>query len=540
MRTFVLSMLLLAAALSGTAMAEMSVQAIKLADGLVSPITAKSAADDSGRLFVVDQVGQIWILQNGRLMAEPFLDVSDRLVDLNPGYDERGLLGLAFHPQYQENGRFYVFYSAPLRESAPDTWDHTNVIAEFRVSESDPNMADAGSERILLEIDHPQGNHNGGTLEFGPDGYLYISEGDGGGANDVGEGHSEIGNGQDVTDLLGNVLRIDVDGPEPYGIPSDNPFVDADGRDEIFAYGLRNPYRFSFDRGGSHEIYLGDAGQDLYEEVNIITLGGNYGWRIREGFHCFNPDEPDNPPPDCPDTGYLGEPLIAPILEFPNTNNPNEPGLAVTVIGGYVYRGQKMPTLEGDYIFGGFSRTFEPDGILLRGWEDQGQWNMEEILVQVPQSPRNQGTRFAHYIRGFGEDSSGEVYVMASDSLGPSGRSGKVFILTGGRNTDEPRSSSTSDLAGSGQTVNWGSSVIAGKNSELSFSVPRETSVELSVFDVAGRQVRALMNAPVSAGLHEASWDGRDDSGSNLPSGVYFFRLATTEGLATRRVILTR
>ncbi|NJK85753.1 MAG: PQQ-dependent sugar dehydrogenase [Bacteroidales bacterium] len=233
------------------------------------------------------------------MVNTPFLDIRDKIIQLNSGYDERGLLGLAFHPEYAENGRFFVYYSAPLRDEAPDWFNHTSVISEFAVS-VDNNVADENSERIVMQIDQPQGNHNGGTLAFGPDDNLYISLGDGGGGDDVAAGHVEDwyefnagGNGQDIElNLLGSILRIDVDGEEPYAVPSDNPFVEGEGLDEIYAYGFRNPYRFSFDMEGGNEMYVGDAGQELWEEVSIVESGKNYGWNVKEGTHCFSAENP--------------------------------------------------------------------------------------------------------------------------------------------------------------------------------------------------------------------------------------------------------
>ncbi|MDD2788311.1 PQQ-dependent sugar dehydrogenase, partial [Methanoculleus sp.] len=210
--------------------------------GFTMPVALASPDDGTGRLFVADLPGVIRVIDAG--VNEPFLDITGRVVDLRTGYDERGLLGLAFHPKFRENGRFFVYYSAPLRDGAPEGWDHTSRVSEFAVST--PNRADPGSERMILEVDQPQANHNGGSIAFGPDGYLYIPLGDGGGANDVGRGHPPGGNGQDIETLLGKILRIDVDGEKPYGIPADNPFVGREGRDEIYAYGLRNPWRTAF------------------------------------------------------------------------------------------------------------------------------------------------------------------------------------------------------------------------------------------------------------------------------------------------------
>ena len=240
-----------------------------VADNFVSPIGVVAVPDNTGRLLVIDQIGRGWVIDgNGNKLPAPFIDLTSRMVTLNPGFDERGLLGLAFHPNYANNGRFFVYYNAPPRPGGPTPttfWNNLARFSEFRVSASDPNIADAGSERVFLEIDDPQLNHNGGTLVFGPDGYLYISIGDGGGANDTPVGHvpdwylpNAGGNGQDVeANLWGSILRLDMDGAQPYGIPADNPFVGGPGLDEIYAYGFRNPYRMSFDMRGAHKFICG-------------------------------------------------------------------------------------------------------------------------------------------------------------------------------------------------------------------------------------------------------------------------------------------
>jgi glucose/arabinose dehydrogenase len=409
-----------------------------VAEGLASPVTLTSPGDGSGRLFVVDQVGLIRVLMpDGTLRPEPFLDVRNRMVALMPGFDERGLLGLAFHPQYATNGRFFVYYSAPLRIGGPAGFNHTSHISEFRVSAGDPNSADPASERVLLQIDKPQFNHNAGTLLFGPDdGDLYISIGDGGGANDVGLGHvadwyadNGGGNGQDVEqNMLGSILRIDVDGGAPYGIPPGNPFAASPGLDEVWAYGLRNPYRMSFDRGGSHQLFVADVGQNRFEEVNIVTGGGNYGWNVKEATHCFDAEAPNQEPASCPDVvgpGHprTGDPLIDPIIEYPQARLG---GPGVAVVGGHVYRGSDLPQFRGRYIFGDWSRSFgQPDGTLFVAKPRKGGlWNMQELRVAT--SPTG---RLNARLLGFGEDAAGELYVLTTNNAGPSGATGRVLKL---------------------------------------------------------------------------------------------------------------
>jgi glucose/arabinose dehydrogenase len=404
-----------------------------VADGFTQPVALAADPTGAGRLLVVDQIGLIRIVMpDGSVLPAPFLDVRDRMVALMPGFDERGLLGLAFHPDYTANGRFFVYYSAPLRDGAPAGFDNTTHIAEFRVS-ADPNVADPASERILLQVDQPQFNHAGGTVLFGPDGHLYVSLGDGGGADDVGLGHvedwyatNEGGNGQDVTEnLLGNILRIDVDGGDPYGIPADNPFVGREGLDEIWAYGLRNPYRFSFDRA-TGALLAGDAGQNLWEEVSVIQKGGNYGWNVKEGTHCFSTADPSTSPPDsfCPDADPDGVPLLDPVIEYANARSPGG-GLGLSVVSGHVYRGSAIPQLRGRYVFGDWSRSFAPDGTLFVAKpRARGLWQIQELRIAG-----DPDGRLGHFVLAFGEDAAGELYVLTTDTAGPTGDTGKVYRL---------------------------------------------------------------------------------------------------------------
>lgn len=404
-------------------------------DGFVSPIGLVPIPDNTGRLVVIDQIGTLWVLDaSGNKMPTPFIDLTSRMVTLSPGFDERGLLGVAFHPDYASNGRLFIYYNAPPRAGGPtatDPWNNLARFSEFRIS-SDPNIVDMSSERVFLEIDDPQFNHNGGTLVFGPDGYLYISIGDGGAADDNAPGHVEDwyatnagGNGQDLeANLWGNVLRLDMDGAMPYGIPADNPFVGKPGPDEIYAYGFRNPYRMSFDMGGSRRLFLGDAGQNLYEEVDIVEKGGNYGWNVKEGTHCFSTETPGTSLSECPGIDPLGNRLIDPVIEMLNSANPASGIKTLTVIGGHVYRGA-IKGLKGDYVFGSFSKTFNPA---------QG-----ELFVAKPAGPRlwpfieiplaSFADHLGAFVKGFGQDLEGEIYVATSTALGPSGTTGKVYKL---------------------------------------------------------------------------------------------------------------
>ena len=405
-------------------------------DGLVSPIGVVAIPDNSKRLAIIDQIGKVWLAdENGTKSSVPLIDVTSKMITLSPGYDERGLLGLAFHPDFKTNGRFFVYYQLPPRPGAPaggTAWNNLSRISEFKVSGANPNVADMASEKVLLEWDDPQSNHNGGTIEFGADKYLYIAIGDGGGANDVGPGHVEDwytvnagGNAQNIeANLFGKILRIDVNRGTPYGIPEDNPFVNKPGRDEIFAYGFRNPFRFSFDMGGAHQLYAGDAGQVLYEEVSIVKKGGNYGWNVKEGTHCFSTANNKVELPSCPSVDVFGIPLTDPIIELNNWQNPKG-GKATTVIGGNVYRGHSIRGWDGKYIFGTFSQspTTANGELFMASPRGSGLWSFEEIALKS--HPEDLG----YYLKGFGQDRKGEIYLTVSSILGPTGTTGKVLKL---------------------------------------------------------------------------------------------------------------
>jgi glucose/arabinose dehydrogenase len=420
-----------------------------VATGFVAPMDVVSANDGTGRLFIVDQIGDVYtVFSNGTKLPVPFLSVKDRMVPLSPGYDESGLLSLTFHPNFTNNGRIYVHYSAPLSPEAPPDWDSAVHISEFTVSTMNPNVVNMSSERILMIVDKPQFNHNGGPVVFGADGFLYIPIGDGGGANDEGVGHTNAtGNAQDLTKALGKVLRIDVDhdnlyngstviftgnnitGVRPYSIPLDNPFLgNASVLPEICTYGHRNPAYATMYSNSTNVLFIAEAGQNLFEEVDLIVKGGNYGWRLREGTHCFNASSPNNPPSNCSTVGSLGEPLIGPIFEGGHD-------LGVVVVGGKIYHGSVLPEFRDKYVFGYF--TFSPkligDNTVFvasppANWSvsqlpgsatnlqpaDIEMWPAQRINIDNALLMNATGI-----VRAISADQNGELYILASSVLGP-------------------------------------------------------------------------------------------------------------------------
>jgi glucose/arabinose dehydrogenase len=341
--------------------------------GLTQPEGLVNAGDGSGRLFILEQAGLIRILKDGALLPAPFLDLTQKVECCG----EKGLLGLAFHPDFSENGYLFVdFTEKQVRKLY-------TIIARYRVSSSDPNQADPASEKILLKIEQPFQNHNGGQLAFGPDGFLYIGMGDGGSEGDP------LGNGQSLQTLLGKILRIDVDHGDPYGVPSDNPYVNGGGLWEIWAYGLRNPWRFSFDRS-TGDLYIGDVGQDAWEEIDYLPGGSpgdaNFGWSYYEGSHPYRGSPP------------AGMQFVMPVAEYSHDYGD-------AVIGGYVYRGKNLTAWQGVYLYGDYGSG--------KVWG----------LLHLPDGSWQNALMFdtGRKISSFGVDENGEIYLVDDN--------GSIFML---------------------------------------------------------------------------------------------------------------
>lgn len=346
-------------------------EAVRVFTGLSSPVDLQAPPGDTARVFIVEQSGTIRIARSGALLARPFLNVSS----LVSGGSEQGLLGLAFHPQYATNGRFYIHYT----NTAGDT-----RLVGYQAS-SDPDSADPAGT-LILSVDQPFTNHNGGQIAFGPDGYLYLALGDGGSGGDP------QGNGQSLTTLLGKILRLDVDGAPPYAIPPTNPFAGRnDARQEIWSYGLRNPWRFAFDSSGG-TMWIGDVGQGDWEEIDVEPAGAggrNYGWNRMEGAHCYPPGSA------CDTTG-----LIRPLLEYDHNS-----GCSVT--GGVVYRGAALPELGGSYFYGDFCTGLVRSARL-------GPGNTVESRDWTGVLRRATGGTMTQ-LSAFGLDGRGELYLLLHD-----------------------------------------------------------------------------------------------------------------------------
>ena len=443
---------------------------------LTRPVFLTHAGDGSNRIFIVEQPGRIQVFANEENpAADLFLDISSQV---NSGPNEAGLLSMAFHPSYAENGRFFIYYT---------TGSLVSRLAEFAVSPGG-NSANLASEQILLEVVQPAGNHNGGQLAFGPDGKLYVGLGDGGSSGD------RFGNGQNRSTLLGSILRLDIDSaPGSYAIPHDNPFVgnDRGWREEIWAWGLRNPWRFSFDRL-TGQLWTGDVGQNAWEEVDLIEPGQNYGWNRMEGFHCFSPAS------NCDSTG-----LALPVVEYGHAE-----GRSIT--GGYVYRGPQS-FLQGVYLYGDF--------VSRRIWGlryEHGEVVANEQLVIAPSG-----------ISSFGEDEKGEVYVLGLD--------GTLYVL------EAPEPERPTVVSRLSTQVPFSFELSQNRpnpfnaQTTVSFSVPAAARSILEVFDLRGQRAMVALNQRLPPGRYELRLDF-----SGLASGTYFYRLRSGVDEKTLKLTLIK
>jgi glucose/arabinose dehydrogenase len=405
------------------AKSEVRVELQPVASGLGSPVLLVAAPDKAGRLFVVDQSGVVRTIEDGKLREEPFLDVTQRLVELKPSFDERGLLSIAFDPGFNDakspgHRRVFAYTSEPTTEHATFPYrhgadappDHHAVIAAWKVA-ADGLQVDPASRVEVMRVVEPQFNHNGGMIAFGPDGLLYIGFGDGGSANDLGPGHNpDGGNAQDQQTPLGKMLRIDVNGRDStngaYGLPKDNPFSKGGGLPEIFAIGLRNPWRWNF---SGDKLLVGDVGQNKLEMIHHVELGKNYGWRLKEGTFKFNvtgtiDDDLTGLPPG----------LTPPILQYDRDEG-------TSVIGGFLYRGRIFPALAGKYVFGDYRNGKTFSGRLFHAAIPNGE--IRELVIG------KDDRELGFLLKGFGIDAAGELYLCGSTQPGPTGTGGVVMKL---------------------------------------------------------------------------------------------------------------
>ncbi len=472
---------------------DVTVKLVPVADGLVAPNSAQAAPGLPGILFVGDQVGIIWAIDLAKGKRKPFLDVSELLVELGalpdfliaagfPQFDERGLLGFAFHPDFASNGLLYTYTSQPVAGAADYSTipeggqaNHQSVLTEWRAR--NPKNPVAGvhpkSAREILRVDEPQFNHDGGSMAFGPDGLLYVTLSDGGGQDDKDDpwppfpdiiGHGDTGNGQNINNPLGSILRIDVNGSNSangnYGIPPDNPFTAVqgcdDGCDEIYAYGFRNPFRMSFD-SETGDLYAGDVGQNDIEEVDVVVKGGNYGWNRKEGSFFFDPNGDMNGFATTVDPGDVPADVIDPVAEYNNNIPPDAGGDGHAIIGGFVYRGSAIPELAGRYVFGDFSIKFlfsdGPQGCLIDLEEGetcdladriigaQGRlFYLDEANLVAEDGTTTKSAVLEFIIEGrealgmavmgFGQDADGELYLLGNATGTPLNNKGVVLRIS--------------------------------------------------------------------------------------------------------------
>lgn len=442
--------------------------------GYESPVGIEHAGDS--RLFIVERGGKIWIATvRGKKKPGPFLDISDRLTSAG---GEQGLLGLAFDPNYKSNGYFYVNYTNPEGDTH---------ISRFKVSDADPDVADADSEVVLLTQEQPYTNHNGGQIKFGPDNYLYIALGDGGSGGDP---HNYA---QDPSTFLGKMLRIDVStasGEKMYSIPSDNPYVGAEGYlEEIWATGLRNPFRFSFDRT-TGDLWIADVGQDGWEEVNYRAAGSeggeNYGWSCFEGTHDFKAD--------C---NYNNGPLVAPIVEYAHGPDP----CSASITGGHVYRG-RFPNMKGKYFYADYCK-----GTIATIYQENGEWVNKDLATLNPFS-----------YTSFGENWIGELFLADASK-------GIIYLLYDG-NVFDPAllKESTKEVAIYPNP--------AASKFTIAVNTPRSEVYEIKIMDQMGKVVYAASRL-AETGLNE--WEM---NAQNFKPGLWFLRLESAEGTINKRFFI--
>ena len=432
----------------------------------LQPLDYEEPDDGTNRVFIVTQEGVIYVVpknDSSVSVKKVFLDIKDRITSGG----ETGLLGLVFHPDYKNNGYFYLNYTAPspLRTR----------IVRYSIDKSDPDKADKNSELILLEVNQPFVNHNAGQLRFGPDGYLYFGLGDGGSGGDPNN------NAQNRSVLLGKMLRIDVnktEGGNNYAIPPDNPYANnAQGfRPEIFAYGFRNPWRFNFDPV-TNNVWIGDVGQDLWEEIDILEKGKNYGWRLMEGFHCYNPSS------GCDTAG-----LTLPVWEYGHNDSGGN-----SITGGYVYRGKNFPELTGKYIYADFvsgriwALTFNGSKAV-----------RNELLIDTDKG-----------ISSFGTDKDNDLYICAFD--------GNIYKFA----YDKPTSVPGGKPASYGLLYNFPNPF--NPSTTIIADIKENAHIKIDIFNLTGEQLKTLVNQDLSAGRYKYLWDAE-----GFPSGVYIYRLTSS------------
>lgn len=465
-----------------TANAQISVEQAFPTITFERPVDLQQPVGEPDKLFVVEQQGRIyWFDKNSDSPEKQlFLDIRDRV---NDSGNEEGLLGLAFHPEFQSNGYFYVDYTAAT--------PRRTVIARYSISSENPEVADKSSELVILEVPQPYSNHNAGQLLFGLDGYLYITMGDGGSGGDP------ENNGQDLTTLLGSILRIDVNatqGDKNYAIPEDNPFVtDQRGfRDEIFAYGLRNPWRLSQDPETGW-LWTGDVGQNRFEEIDVIEKGKNYGWNIMEGKSCYNATS-------CDTTG-----LTLPIWQYGRS-------LGQSITGGHVYRGDRLPELVGKYIYADF--------VTGRIWS---------LLYDGTAEPENELLLDTNLnISSFGTDQQQHLYMCAFD--------GNIYRLRSSATTVEETS------AQQPQTFQLQQNYPNPFNgsTRISYTLDSRSDVQLHIVDASGRVVYEGERSQQEAGEHSMVWNGRTTQGAVAASGVYLYRLTVNGQSQSKKMLFLR